>query len=119
MKPPMTVSSIALNEDPTTLIPPTPTTYGSDVTFTTTVEKLKGGEYPMVYLAAYDGDGIVIYGQLDHPDTVFVLGGGSSKWKNEGLGGADCKAFLYAYGGKNRGIDTIRELCPPIEFRVG
>ena len=90
---------------------------GDPVTFTTTVAGLKGGEYPMVYLECSSAtDGSLLYGQLDHPDVTFVLGGGSSRWWQVG-GAADCLAHLYAYGGKtNGGYDTIRELAVPVAF---
>ncbi len=91
---------------------------GGKVTFTSNAANLGGGEYPMIIVACYsDSNGDKVYAQLDHPDTVFVLGGGSSKWWGVG-GGADCKATLYAYGGKEKGYDTIRELAGPAEFHA-
>jgi hypothetical protein len=85
-------------------------TRGSDVRFDTKLVGLKGGEYPMVYLACYSADtGKLLYGQLDHPDETFVLGGGSSDWwQIDPAPGATCYAHLRSYGGK-----TIRELTDP------
>lgn len=92
---------------------------GGDVTFTTSTVDLGGGEYPMVYVAcSSDADGSLLYGQLDHPDATFVLGGGSSRWWQVG-GSAGCKAWLHAYGGKSKGYDTIRTLAGPISFDAG
>jgi hypothetical protein len=72
------------------------------VTFTTVVPKLKGSAYPMVYLKATE-DGEVVYGQLDYPDTAFLLGGGSSPWITPGnphyRQPATCVAELWSYGG--------------------
>lgn len=69
---------------------------GGSVSFLTTIEKLKGNEHPMIAIWAYQGDTLV-YMQLAQPDTIFVLGGGSSDWKEQG-GPAECEAFLYSYG---------------------
>ena len=92
---------------------------GGTVTFSTTAVDLNGGEYPLLYVACYaEANGNIVYGQLDHPNVTFVLGGGSSDWWTVG-GSADCKAWLYAYGGKSRGYDTIRELAGPIQFSAG
>ena len=92
---------------------------GSQVTFTTTAVGLSGGQYPMVYVECRDyGDGSVLYGQLDHPDVTFVLGGGSSRWwlvPNDAM----CHAWLYAYGGKSKGYDTFETLAGPIDFYAG
>jgi len=93
---------------------------GDSVTFSTTVEDLNGGEYPLVYLECRSVlDGSVLYGQLDHPDATFVLGGGSSQWWLV-RGEAWCNAVLYSYGGKTRGgYDEIRLLAGPAEFYAG
>lgn len=92
---------------------------GGKVTFSTTAAGLGGGEYPLLYVACYaEANGNIVYGQLDHPDVTFVLGGGSSDWWKVG-GSADCKAWLMAYGGKSKGYDTIRELAGPIQFSAG
>jgi hypothetical protein len=90
---------------------------GDPVTFTTTVESLNGGEYPLVYLECTSVlDGAVLYGQLDYPDATFVLGGGSSQWWAQ-QDAANCDATLYSYGGKTRGgYDEIRLLAGPAEF---
>jgi len=98
MKPEPVTASIVLNE-------PGPFAIGDTVTFTTTVPKLKGNEYPMILLKA-TVDGEVVYGQLDHPDTAFLLGGGSSPWIDPSnphyRQPATCVAELWSYGG-NRG----------------
>lgn len=109
-KPVDTPSTIVMNEDPATL------SLGSNVTFTAKANGLKGREYPMVYLKCTQNDAVV-YGQLDHPDVTFVLGGGSSQWKLNG-GPAVCKAYLYAYGGKERGNDATRLLAETPEFET-
>ena len=90
---------------------------GDAVTFTTSAGGLNGGEYPLVYLECKSVlDGSVLYGQLDHPDASFILGGGSSQWWLVG-GDANCDAVLYSYGGKARGgYDEIRLLAGPAEF---
>ena len=110
-----------------TAAPPTPSGTiaigaGSDlnfdgvVTFDTTHSGFKGYQYPLVYLACYqDIDGVpgidtsfasldLVYGQLDYPATAFVLGGGSSPWRNTyGGGPAECVARLMVYGDKDDG----------------
>jgi len=90
---------------------------GDEVTFTTSAVGLGGGEYPLVYLECKSVlNGSVLYGQLDHPDATFVLGGGSSQWWLVGSA-ANCDAVLYSYGGKTRGgYDEIRLLAGPAEF---
>lgn len=79
---------------------------GGEVTVTTTESGLKGGEYPMVYLACTAEDGTTVYGELAHPDAVFVLGGGSSPWITPPTPEqpnpyyrvpASCRAQLFAY----------------------
>jgi hypothetical protein len=92
-------------------------TLGDSVTFTTSAVGLRGTEYPMVYVeCSSDADGTPVYGQLDYPNAVFVLGGGSSQWWLVG-GSAECRAHLYSYGGKTQGgYDEIRELAEPISF---
>lgn len=109
-KPTYEGGSITLNEDPATL------TLGSNVTFTTVVPKLKGHEYPMVYVSCYQGSEKV-YGQLDHPDVVFVLGGGWSPWRDV-EGPATCRAELLVYGGQEKGRDTITFLAVTPDFDV-
>ena len=92
---------------------------GGAVTFSSQAGALGGGEYPMIVVACFsDATGDKVYAQLDRPEATFVLGGGSSKWWNVG-GAADCKATLYAYGGKDRGYDTIRTLAGPVTFHAG
>lgn len=90
--------------------------FGGTVTFTTNVVGLQGAEYPLVYVeCSSTADGSLLYGQLDHPDVGFVLGGGSSRWWTV-RDSAHCLAHLYAYGGKANGYDTIRELAVPAAF---
>lgn len=104
------VSTISLN--PSATAP----AFGGTVTFTTTVVGLQGPEYPMVYVeCSSTADGSLLYGQLDHPNVGFVLGGGSSRWWTV-RDSAHCLAHLYAYGGKANGYDTIRELAVPVAF---
>ena len=91
---------------------------GDTVTYSTSIEPLKGGEWPMVYtVCASVDDGAIVFGQLDHPGAAFVLGGGSSPWLTIG-GDASCHAELLAYGGKARGVDTIRLLASTDAFYV-
>jgi hypothetical protein len=71
--------------------------FGDAVTFAVTTDNLKGYQYPMVYLVCRQGS-TVVYGQLDHPTTTFILGGGSSPWWYS-PGPASCEATLWAYGG--------------------
>ena len=95
-KPAPVVSSITLNQSDTARVVGT-LAFGGSVTFTTTIEPLSGREWPMVYLECRSvNDGSVLYGQLDYPDTTFVLGGGSSPWWNV-KSDADCSAQLLAY----------------------
>jgi hypothetical protein len=62
------------------------------------VGKIKGYQYPLIYVEAYQ-DGVLVYGQLDHPDVGFILGGGSSEWVTRGGGAAECIAHLMIYPG--------------------
>lgn len=95
---------------------PGPYAFGATVTFTTTSAGLKGGQYPLVYVECHSVvDGSLLYGQLDYPDTAFLLGGGSSQWWIQ-RDDAHCTASLYAYGGKERGHDTIVLLGSPVLF---
>jgi hypothetical protein len=72
-------------------------TFGQGVTFTTVIEPIGGNEWPMVYVECRSViDGSVLYGQLDYPDVVFQLGGGSSPWWSVQSDG-DCMATLFAY----------------------
>ena len=94
---------------------PGPYAFGDTVTFDTTTDDLKGNQYPLVYVVAHAvEDGRLLYGQLDHPDTAFVLGGGSSHWHERRVD-ANVDAILYAYGGKYQGADTIVQLAV-VEF---
>lgn len=76
--------------------------YGGTVTFDTTHDGFKGYQYPMVYVACYQGADLV-YGQLDYPGAEFVMGGGSSLWVTLGGGPAECVATLRVYGDKDDG----------------
>jgi hypothetical protein len=85
---------------------------GDTLTFTTTVPKLFGWQYPMIDVQCYqdvDGDGTlefgypwedIVYSELYKPSESFTLGGYSSIWKNRGGGPAECIANLDAYGWK-------------------
>jgi hypothetical protein len=85
-------------------------TYQQPVTFAWSVTgKLKGYQYPMIYVEAYQ-DGVLVYGQLDYPDTAFILGGGSSKWTERGGGPAECVAHLMIYPGIHH-ADPILDLA--------
>jgi hypothetical protein len=96
-KPAPVVSSIRLNGGDDTARLVGTLAFGSAVTFTTTIEPLSGKEWPMVYVECRSvNDGSVLYGQLDYPDTTFVLGGGSSPWWSV-QSDADCTAQLLAY----------------------
>ena len=89
-----------------------PYAFGDSVTFSVTSENLKGNQYPLVYVACYSVvDGELLYGQLDHPEVTFVLGGGSSEWHTD-RDDANCTATLYAYGGK----PYIVQLADPVAF---
>lgn len=90
---------------------------GGTVSYTSSAVGLLGGEYPLVYTVCKNAAGTVVYGQLDYPDTVFVLGGGSSPWLLVG-GDATCEGQLRAYGGKSQGQDTIRTLATTPPFAV-
>lgn len=79
--------------------------FGGAVTFDTTTEKLKGWQYPMVYVVCYQ-DGSLVYGQLDHPDATFILGGGWSLWWTH-PGPADCEALLYAYSASKSEVTLL------------
>jgi hypothetical protein len=95
-----------------------PYAFGQSVTFSWSVDGLKGNQYPLVYVTAFSKvDGSLLYGQLDHPDVAFVLGGGSSQWHQQ-RDDADCVAHLFAYGGKDQGQDTIVELAAPVTFEA-
>lgn len=100
---------------------------GDALTFATTVERLAGGEYPLVALSCYqdvNGDGVVdmsvvgpdiVYSWLDSPSVTFPLGGnGWSLWQQRG-GAATCHAELYAYGWK-AGQESIRFLASTASF---
>lgn len=88
--------------------------YQGKVNFDITVSpKLKGNQWPMIYVAAYGDDDALIYGELARPVDTFVLGGGSSIWVNERPNtAAHCTATLYAYS--KQGDITL--LAGPIEF---
>lgn len=117
------VGSIAIDQ-------PAPYALGDTLTFTTTIPKLKGYQYPMIVVACYqdvDGNGTVeipalyegspdlVYAWLDHPDQPFVLGAtGDSGWRQNG-GPAECKATLYAYSASKSDIDP---LAPAIYFHA-
>jgi hypothetical protein len=93
-------SSIALDQSAAWL--------GETVTFTTSIQGIKGSEWPMIGVACSQS-GAVTYGELNTPSSSFLLGGGSSVWLTNG-GAADCVATLYAYGWSG-GTETIRTLA--------
>lgn len=95
---------------------PGPYAFQSLIAFDVTTSDLKGNQYPLVYVECYSQvDGALLYGQLDLPTVDFLLGGGSSTWWMQ-RDDASCLAHLYAYGGKEKGNDTIVELTDPIGF---
>jgi hypothetical protein len=106
------VSSIALNSPvtaaATTADASSDPRLGNAVSFTTHAAGLAGWEYPMVAIWCYQ-DGVLVYMELAHPDSAFVLGGGSSDWKTISSE-ADCEAYLYAYGSKGP-RESIRTLA--------
>lgn len=92
-------------------------TFGSPITFTTAVPKLKGSEYPMVSVTCTQ-DGVAVWGSLTHPDEVVTLGSGGNQWKQNGGGPADCKVGLYSFGGKYKGYEKITLLAETEEFHT-
>lgn len=65
--------------------------------------KLKGYEYPMVIVDCYQDD-VLVYRQLDHPDSQqLILGGGWSLWVERGGGDAECVGRLMVYPGLHDG----------------
>jgi hypothetical protein len=90
-----------------------PLTLGDTVTFTTTVTGLKGSEWPMVYVRCVDADGVTLYGQLDHPETVFVLGGGWSPWRDTPWVDAVCQADIRYFNVKH--ISTVLAVTPAFD----
>lgn len=88
--------------------------FGGAVTFAATTDNLAGYQYPLVYLACYQGPTLV-YGQLDLPTTTFILGGGSSPWFDS-PGPASCDAWLYAYPGFHRADIVL--LAGPLTFEA-
>jgi hypothetical protein len=94
---------------------PGPYAFQDVVTFTTSASGLKGTQYPMVYVECRSVvDDEVLYGQLDHPNVSFVLGGGSSPWWQD-RDDTHCTATLYAYGGKGQ-TPYIVQLGTPVTF---
>ena len=114
VKPPAVVSSISLDQSAVA--------FDDHVTFTTTVEKLVGWEYPMVAVSCYqdvNGDSVVdtdllgpdiVFAWLDEPGHVFWLGEYASIWRQRGGGAASCRADLDAYGWKG-GRESTRVLA--------
>lgn len=93
-----------------------PFAIGDPITFTVTVPKLRGREYPLVYLACRV-EGRVVYGQLDLPTTTFILGGGASPWIDPNdpdyLAPAICIGYLYAYGSlQSNTQDLLAQTAP-------
>ena len=90
---------------------------GDTVTFTTTVDNLTGSQWPMVYVVCIGADGIdpdtdpdVLYGQLDQPDTVFVLGGGWSPWRDRPTEDVTCHAELWYFNKQH--VSTVLAVTP-------
>lgn len=92
--------------------------YQGVVRFDVDPGKLKGNQWPLVYVAAYGDDDALIYGELTGmrgvtDGFIVTLGGGSSIWVNERPGTpAHCTATLYAYSKSG----DIERLAGPIEF---
>jgi hypothetical protein len=99
--PPAGTIAIAAGSDPS---------YQGVVMFDVSTDGITGTRYPLVYVACSQ-DGSLVYGQLDHPDAAFLLGGGWSDWVEVGGGAADCTASLLVYGGKVKGRDVITFLA--------
>jgi hypothetical protein len=76
---------------------------GGAITFTSTTDNLKGWQYPLIDLECSQ-NGTVVFSQLDAPNAIFLLGGGSSRWLETG-GSATCVAYLDAYGTKGGNWD--------------
>jgi hypothetical protein len=90
-------------------------TYQQPVTFDWSVSgKVKGYQYPLILVEAFQGEDKV-YAQLAAPDDAFLLGGGSSEWVTRGGGPADCIARLMIYPGLHS--DPILELAS-VTFRA-
>jgi hypothetical protein len=105
--PPVAAGTITLNETG-------PFTIDDVVTFTTTTDNIKGSQWPMVYVECRSTiDNTVLYGQLDHPDVGFLLGGGSSPWREPDNAGEDavCVAGLYTYS-KQGDIALLAQTSP-------
>jgi hypothetical protein len=98
--------------------------YGDIIRFDCEVEKLKGNEYPVIALQAYQdvdedgvvetgmfGDDIVYAAPLTKPDDPIMLGGPltTSLWADRG-GDATVTAQLCAYSWK-AGQESIRQLA--------
>ena len=87
---------------------------GSTVDFKTKVVGLKGTEYPMVSVTCFLGDGSVAWGSLTHPDESVTLGSGANVWSSMSpTPDTTCEAHLFAFGGKYKGMEVIRELTDP------
>jgi|SRR5215831_3120041 len=102
--------------------------FNDELTFDVTVtEKLKGWEYAMVVLVAFQDvnvDGTVdtdiigpdiVDSNLDTPDSVFLLGGPNSIWGHRGGGPAVARADLDVYGWKG-GQESTRVIATTGEF---
>jgi len=110
-----TVSSIEL------IVPATERSTGSlhigdVVTYATTIETLKGYEWPMVTTSCYADDGTILWSQLDYPDVQFPLAGTWTPWYENG-GDGTCEATLWAYSSKG-GRYTARQLAATPTFTV-
>ena len=81
---------------------------GDAVDFTVTIPKLPGNIKVRIQVLAYQ-NGDLTYGEAGPYDQAFLLGGGSSIWKEQG-GPASCVATLYhwSYTG---GIQKFNELA--------
>ena len=116
------LSGVALAADGSISLDQPAPALGDTITFTTSVPKLKGYEYPMVDVQCYqdvDGDGSVstellgpdiVFSSLTHPGEPVLLGGYVSIWTLRGGGPAECRAELAAYGWRG-GVQSIRVLA--------
>jgi hypothetical protein len=116
MAPEETASSITLTGGPYS--------YGDTVTFDYTVEKLKGHQWPMVILAAFqdvdESGGVdtvtlgpdIVFAVMDKPEATFQLAG-SSAWADRG-GPAVARLDLMAYSKTG----SITPLASSEEFPV-
>lgn len=104
--------------------------FGSTMTFATTVQQLAGWQSPMVAVTCYqdlNGDGFVdtsdtsneiVYSQLNTPSATFSVGSQYSIWGERGGGSAVCRADLDSYGWK-AGVEYVQVLATTGNWAAG